>query len=75
MALSSAEAAKQFDLLVEVLWKVAADERTVVLRAVYRAVNNLAKRLPDKIVPLVESWESDAQRSHVYAKVWPKLKP
>ena len=73
MALSSAEAAKQFDLLIEVLWKVAADERTVVRRATYRAVNNIAKRLPEKIVPLVASWKTDSQRSHVYMRVWPKL--
>ena len=74
MALSSAEAAKQFDLLVEVLWKVAADERTVVRRAAYRAFLNLSKRLPGEIVPLVASWETDSQRSHVYKRVWPKLK-
>ena len=74
MALSSAEAAKQFDLLIEVLWKVAADQRTVVRRATYKAVNNLAKRLPEKIVPLVASWKTDSQRSHVYMRVWPKLK-
>ena len=74
MALSSAEAAKQFDLLTDVLWKVAADERTVVRRATYRAVNNLAKRLPAEIVPLVASWETDSLRSHVYMRVWPNLK-
>lgn len=75
MALSSAEAAKQFDLLIEVLWKLAADERTVVRRATYKAVNNLAKRLPEEIVPLVASWKTDSQRSHVFIRVWPKLKP
>ncbi len=75
MALSSAEAAKQFDLLIGVLRKLAADERTVVRRATYSAVSKLAKRLPGEIVPLVASWKTDSLRSHVYKRVWPKLKP
>ena len=54
MALSSAEAAKHFDLLRELLWKVAADDRTVVRRAVYRAVLNLAKRIPEEIATLLK---------------------
>ena len=74
MALSSAEAAKHFDLLRELLRKVAADDRTVVRRAVYRAVLNLAKRIPEKIAALVEAWEEDSQRSHVYVQVKPKLR-
>ena len=74
MALSTAEASKHFELLSELLWSLAADGRTVVRRATYRAVLNLAKRLPNEIVPLVASWEADSQRSHVYKQVWPKLK-
>ena len=74
MALSSAEAAKHFDILGELLWKVAADDRTVVRRAVYRAVLNLAKRIPENISALVEAWEEDAQRFHVYSYVKPRLK-
>ena len=74
MALSSAEAAKHFDLLRELLWKVAADDRTVVRRGVYRAVLNLAKRIPEKVIPLLEVWKEDSQRSHVYGHVRPKLR-
>ncbi len=74
MALSSAEAAKHFDILGELLWKVAADDRTVVRRAVYRAVLNLAKRIPEKITALVEAWEEDSERSHVFSYVKPRLK-
>ena len=70
----SEEAAKHFDLLLELLWKVAADDRTVVRRAVYRAVLNLAKRIPEKITALVEAWEEDSQRSHVCVQVKPKLR-
>ncbi len=74
MALSSAEAAKHFELLRGLLWRVAADDRTVVRRAVYRAVLNLAKRIPEEITALVEAWEEDSQRSHVYSYVKPRLK-
>ena len=73
MALSSAEAANHFELLSKLLWGLAADDRTVVRRATYRAVLNLAKRLPCEIVPLVASWKTDSQRSHVYLRVWPKI--
>jgi len=73
MALSSAEAANHFELLSKLLWALAADGRTVVRRATYRAVRNLAKRLPGEIVPLVASWKNDVQRSHVYERVWPKI--
>ena len=74
MALSSAEAAKHFDLLRALLGKVAADDRTVVRRAVYRAVLNLAKRIPEEIATLLDGWNEDAQRSHVYVQVKPKLR-
>lgn len=73
MALSSAEAANHFELLSKLLRALAADGRTVVRRATYRAVLNLAKRLPGEIVPLVASWKNDSQRSHVYLRVWPKI--
>lgn len=74
MALCSAEAANQFDLLIDLLHKVAEDERSVVRRVTYKAVLSLAKRLPGEIVPLVGSWKTDPKRSHVYNQVWPKLK-
>ena len=74
MALSSAEAAKHFDLLRALLGKVAADDRTVVRRAVYRAVLNLAKRIPEEIATLLDGWNEDPQRSHVYVQVKPKLR-
>ena len=69
--------AKHFDVLrvqLALVRKVAADDRTVVRRAVYRAVLNLAKRIPEKITALVEAWEEDSQRSHVYVQVNPKLR-
>ena len=73
MALSAAEAAKQFHLLSGLLCQLAADERSAVRRATYRAVLNLAKRIPKQIAPLVESWSADPLRSHVHAHVQPKL--
>ena len=73
MALSAAEAAKHFGLLSDLLWKLAADERTVVRRAVYRAVLRLAKRIPEEIGPLVELWKDDPVRCHVYSHVKEKM--
>ncbi len=74
MALSSAESAKHFDLLGELLWKVAADDRTVVRRAVYKAALGLAKRVPEEMSVLLEAWQEDAERSHVSAHVNAKLR-
>ena len=73
MALSAAEAAKHFGLLSGLLCGLAADERTVVRRAVYRAVLNLGKRVPEEVGPLVEGWKDDPARRHVYDRVWEKL--
>ena len=73
MALSSAEAAKHFPLLSELLWRLAADKRTVVRRAACKAALNLAIRIPDEIAPLLDKWETDPQRSHISAYVQPKL--
>ena len=73
MALSSAEAAKHVGLLSELLHRMAADERTVVRRAVYKAVRSLGKRAPEAIVPMVEVWRDDPARSHVYDQVKGKM--
>ena len=73
MALSSAEAAKHFPLLSELLWQLAADDRTVVRRAACKAVLNLARRIQEEIVPLLENWKTDPQRSHIYDYVQPRL--
>ena len=73
MALSAAEAAKQFPILSELLRQLAADERSAVRRATYRAVLNLAKRIPEEIGPLAESRATDPRRSHVHAHVHAKL--
>ena len=73
MALSAAEAAKHFGLLSELLFKLAADDRRVVRRAVYRAVLNLAKRVPEEVAPLVEKWKDDPTRRHVYDHVAGRL--
>lgn len=73
MALSAAEAAKHFELLSDLLWKLATDDRNVVRRATYRAVLNLAKRIPEKIYPLLEEWKEDTQRTHVHSHVESKL--
>ena len=73
MALSAAEATKQFPILSELLRQLAADERSVVRRATYRAVLNLAKRIPEEIGPLAESRATDPRRSHVHAHVHAKL--
>ena len=73
MALSAAEAAKHVALLSGLLRKVAADERSVVRRAVYRAVLNLWKRVPEEISSLVEGWKDDPERRHVYDRVREKL--
>ena len=73
MALSAAEAAKHLDLFSGLLCRLAADERTVVRRAVYKAVLNLGKRRPEEIAALVEKWKDDPERSHVYVRVKGKL--
>ena len=73
MALSAAEAANHFGLLSELLCRLAADERTVVRRAVYRAVISLAKRIPEEILPLLEAWKGDSERSHVCLQVEARL--
>ena len=73
MALSAAEATKQFPILSVLLRQLAADERSVVRRATYRAVLNLAKRIPEEIGPLAESRATDPRRSHVHAHVHAKL--
>ena len=73
MALSAAEAARHFDLLSDLLWQLAVDDRNVVRRAVYRAVLSLAKRIPERIAPLLEAWNEDPQRSHVSVHVKSKL--
>ena len=73
MALSAAEAAKHFGLLSGLLCALAADERGVVRRAVYRAVLNLVKRVPEEVGPLVEAWKDDPERRHVYDHVKKKV--
>ncbi|MDE0199469.1 MAG: HEAT repeat domain-containing protein [Caldilineaceae bacterium] len=73
MALSAAEAAKHFGLLSGLLCGLAADERTVVRRAVYRAVLNLGKRVPEEVNSLVEGWKDDPERRHVYDHVKKKV--
>ena len=73
MALSSAEAAKHFGLLSKLLCKLAADDRTVVRKATYKAVLSLAKRIPEEIAPLLEAWKDDPERCHVYSHVREKL--
>ncbi len=73
MALSAAEAANHLELLSGLLDQLAADERTVVRRAVYRAVLNLAKRIPEEIAPLLKKWKDDPERSHVYVHVASKV--
>ena len=74
MALSAAEAAKHFGLLSDLLWQLAADDRTAVRRAVYRAVLNLGKRVPEEVNSLVERWKDDPERRHVYDRVREKLR-
>ena len=73
MALSAAEAANSLELLSGLLEQLAADERTVVRRAVYRAVLNLAKRIPEEVLPKIEGWKDDPARCHVYAHVKEKM--
>jgi len=73
MALSAAEAAKHFGLLSDLLHKLAADDRTVVRRATYKAALSMARRVPEEIAPVLEGWKEDPERSHVYAHVMKKL--
>ena len=74
MALSAAEAAKHFGLLSDLLWQLAADDRTAVRRAVYGAVLNLGKRVPEEVNSLVERWKDDPERRHVFDRVREKLR-
>lgn len=73
MALSAAEAANCLELLSGLLEQLAADERTAVRRAVYRAVLNLAKRIPEDILPRIQGWKDDPARCHVYDHVKEKM--
>jgi len=73
MALTAAEAANCLELLSGLLDQLAADERTVVRRVVYRAVLNLAKRIPDEVIPKIVAWRDDPARSHVYSHVKEKV--
>lgn len=73
MALSAAEAANCLELLSGLLEQLAADERTAVRRAVYRAVLNLAKRIPEEVLPRIQGWKDDPARCHVYAHVKEKM--
>ncbi len=73
MALWVAEAAKHFGLLGDLLVKLAAEDRRVGRRAVYRAVLNLAKWVPEEVALLVERWKDDPGRRHVYDHVAGRL--
>ena len=73
MALSTAEAANHLELLSGLANQLAADERTVVRRAVYRAFLNLAKRIPEEVIPMAEAWKDDPARCHVYFHLQEKM--
>ena len=73
MALTAAEAANCLALLSGLLDQLAADERTVVRRAVYKAVLNLAKRTPEEVLPKIAAWKDDPARFHVYDHVKKKM--
>ena len=73
MALSAAEAAKHLELLSGLLGQLAADERTAVRRAVYKAALSLAKRRPEEMSLILASWKDDPERSHVYSHVKEKV--
>lgn len=73
MSLSSAEAAKHLSSFIDILLKLAKDNRSVVQSATCKAVENLGKRVPNTIIPLLKEWQSDPKRSHVSKKVLPIL--
>lgn len=62
MAFSTAEAAKHADAAVPILEQLALDERRYVWRAVASAMRNLGRRVPDKVVPVLDRWLEDDQR-------------
>lgn len=74
MALTSAEAARHVALASDLLSALATDERPIVARAVQRAALNLARRIPDHMLPLLEAWIRDPARSPVAQAVLAKLR-
>lgn len=62
MAFSTAEAARHVDAAVPILEQLAADERRYVWRAVASAMRNLGRRVPKKVIPILERWLKDERR-------------
>jgi 3-methyladenine DNA glycosylase AlkC len=62
MVFSSAEAAKYIDAALPILERLASDERRFVWRAVASAMRNLGRRVPDRIIPVLERWLEDELR-------------
>lgn len=62
MAFSSAEAAKHIEAALPILERLASDERRFVWRAVASAMRNLGRRVPDRIIPVLERWLEDELR-------------
>jgi hypothetical protein len=67
-ALSSAAAGSRAALLLPALAVLATDERPEVRDAVTTAAASLAKRAPEVVLPLLESWRSDPLRAPVAAR-------
>jgi 3-methyladenine DNA glycosylase AlkC len=62
MAFSSAEAAKHIEAALPILERLACDERRFVWRAVTSAMRNLGRRVPDRVLPVLERWLKDELR-------------
>jgi hypothetical protein len=65
MAMTTAAAAWHFHLLRDTFAQLAADPRTPVRKAVYKAAGNLLERIPGELLPVVEGWRNDPLRAHV----------
>jgi 3-methyladenine DNA glycosylase AlkC len=62
MAFSAAEGAKHLDAALPILEQLAEDNRSFVWRAVARAMRNLGRRSPERVIPILQAWLEDEHR-------------
>jgi 3-methyladenine DNA glycosylase AlkD len=62
MAFSTAEAARHVDEALPILERLASDDRRFVWYAVGKAMRNLGRRAPEKVMPVLEAWLEDEKR-------------
>jgi 3-methyladenine DNA glycosylase AlkC len=63
MVFSASEGAKHLDEAINILDRLARDERRYVWRSVASAMRNLGRRSPERIMPVLKRWLEDPMRS------------